>query len=241
MSRDLNLQQVLSLSCSQIMIKISLLKLGIMESMSISARKNLLLVVIQNGRTESELSSLKEPIKFALGQLIKSKVTRKLILLRTKFDWFWNFIPQSLIKIWKRYCSSYLFLSTLTARPIKFFPSTDMEPDTTSTSTTTGTIPFGDSYPQWGWGSTRNLVRCWGGTTSIDTLFRIFTIRVRFRFTPLTGTELFRVQGVNCSGCTLSARVLNCLKSTRSITFHPTSTKQMPLNSNLPFPKDIFP
>ena len=57
-----------------------------MGSMSISARKNLLLAPIRSGRTESELSSLKEPIKFALGQLIKRKITRKLILLGTKFD-----------------------------------------------------------------------------------------------------------------------------------------------------------
>ena len=104
-----------------------------------------------------------------------------------------------------------------------------------------GTILFGDSYRQWGWGSTRNLVRCWKGIILIGMSFRIFTIKAKFRYIPLTGIEPLQVLFLNCLVYTLSEKVLNCLKSTGSVISHPMSTKQMPLNSNLPFPKDTNP
>ena len=47
-----------------------------MESMYIFARKNPFLAYIRSGKTESEQSSLKEPIKFAMewrGSKIKTK------------------------------------------------------------------------------------------------------------------------------------------------------------------------
>ena len=68
--------------------------------------------------------------------------------------------------------------------------------------------------------------------------FRIFTIRMRFRYTLLIEIELLQVLFLNFLVCFLSEKVRNCLKLTRSIIFHPISTKQMPLINNLPFPRD---